>query len=658
MNRKNLTAAVLAGLTGVAGMAGGVQAAVNLNPDGLGDLLIYPYYTTNDDNVTLVTVVNTTSDAKAVKVRFLEAYNSREVLDFNLYLSEFDVWTAAIGDSSAFGYDAGVPHMLTRDTSCTVPYFYGDFYDDLNEGGLQAFLPYAYTGDFTDGGPTEITRASEGYLEIIEMGTMNNDDSVTEDELEGATDLLGNTVGEHDARIGSAAAATHVIKEDDDGNEYIEPRDCDLLVRNWTQYRGSEVSAKEHPLDGWWLDESVTNCGETDRDDVERDMLANPDVPNSDYPDTQTNCGQTDGVYGLTSTDANSGGLFGGAAIINVPKGTMFSYDAKALQGYDNTQDGVHFYPGTIHPSLNDGNFLESTHDAVVFVGAGMSESVSFPRGVDAISAVFMHDTLSNTYVIEEEIAAGTEWVMTLPTKSWYVDTLLTGQSFTWWEPNPADPGCLDWEDEGDNNPFRAPPNGDYSGGSGPNGDWLPGDDYPEGYLNCDPIKAGEEIALAPFTEPFDGESCDAVVFKSWDREESPTVQGGNIKPPIVSPAPPIPPGPEGTPFELCYEVNVLRFGETSVFGTDSDILYSVTGTADAGWARITMEGLLEGDSSSAYTLGGLPITGFSAEQYTNGELEGGVLANYGGLFGHKGSVCIVDAGGTDCDSTYTPSAP
>ena len=75
MNRKNLTAAVLAGLTGVAGMAGGVQAAVNLNPDGLGDLLIYPYYTTNDDNVTLVTVVTTTSDSNAVKFLLLEAYN-------------------------------------------------------------------------------------------------------------------------------------------------------------------------------------------------------------------------------------------------------------------------------------------------------------------------------------------------------------------------------------------------------------------------------------------------------------------------------------------------------------------------------------------------------------------------------------------------------
>jgi hypothetical protein len=266
-----------------------------------------------------------------------------------------------------------------------------------------------------------------------------------------------------------------------------------------------------------------------------------------------------------------------------------------------------------------------------------------------------MHDTLANTYVIEEAIAAGTEWVMTLPTKAWYVDTLLTGQEFSWWEPNPADPGCLDWEDEGDNNPFRAAPNGDYVGGSGPNGDWAPGDDYPAGYLNCDPVKAGTREALAPFSEPFDGEACDSVVFKSWDREESPTVEGGDIVPPIVSPAPPIPPGPEGTPFELCYEVNVLRFGETSVFGTESDILYSVTGTADAGWARITMQGddqMLE--STRGDSLVGLPITGFSAEQYTNGELEGGVLANYGGLFSHKGSVCAVGEGGSapdDCNS-------
>jgi hypothetical protein len=41
MNRKNLTAAVLAGLAGAAGIAGTAQA-VNLNPDGLGQVLNYP----------------------------------------------------------------------------------------------------------------------------------------------------------------------------------------------------------------------------------------------------------------------------------------------------------------------------------------------------------------------------------------------------------------------------------------------------------------------------------------------------------------------------------------------------------------------------------------------------------------------------------------
>ena len=62
MNRKNLTAAVLAGLAGIAGIAGTAQA-VNLNPDGLGQVLIYPYYTTNGGNQTILSVVNTTDAA-------------------------------------------------------------------------------------------------------------------------------------------------------------------------------------------------------------------------------------------------------------------------------------------------------------------------------------------------------------------------------------------------------------------------------------------------------------------------------------------------------------------------------------------------------------------------------------------------------------------
>ena len=116
MKKNSLTNAVIAGIAGVAGIAS-VANAVNLNPDGLGQVLIYPYYTVNGGNSTLVSVVNTTGFGKAVKVRFVEGRNSREVLDFNLYLSPYDVWTGAVYEIAGI-----TPAVLsTNDNSCTVP---------------------------------------------------------------------------------------------------------------------------------------------------------------------------------------------------------------------------------------------------------------------------------------------------------------------------------------------------------------------------------------------------------------------------------------------------------------------------------------------------------------------------------------------------------
>ncbi|HEX3630385.1 MAG TPA: hypothetical protein VHW91_07940, partial [Candidatus Dormibacteraeota bacterium] len=157
--RKSLYAA-LAGVSAL-GVTGAAQA-VNLNPDGLGQVLIYPYYTTRADAggnaySSLLSVVNTTSSAKAVKVRFLEGKNSREVLDFNLFLSKHDVWTAAILPSSTGGALVG-----TLDKSCTLP--------TIPSGG-QNFVNFAYTGSNSDKGGTSLDRTKEGYVEIIEMAT-------------------------------------------------------------------------------------------------------------------------------------------------------------------------------------------------------------------------------------------------------------------------------------------------------------------------------------------------------------------------------------------------------------------------------------------------------------------------------------------------------
>ncbi len=111
-NKKSLCVALAA--AGVLGSAG-VAQAVNVSADGLGNVLIYPYYTVNKDVNgnsfnTLMSVVNTTGSTKAVKVRFREGKNSAEVLDFNVFLSPFDVWTAGITPTA----DGRRPHRHRR----------------------------------------------------------------------------------------------------------------------------------------------------------------------------------------------------------------------------------------------------------------------------------------------------------------------------------------------------------------------------------------------------------------------------------------------------------------------------------------------------------------------------------------------------------------
>ena len=179
--RKSLYAA----LAGVGAL--GVTATANavaINPNGLGQVLIYPYYTVNADAAgnaynSLLSVVNTTSSAKAVKVRFLEGRNSREVLDFNLFLSKFDVWTAAIIPSSSGG-----ALVKTADKSCTIPESKTTLQLGVN------FVNFAYVGD---GGGDGLDRTKEGYVEMIEMAayTSNNCTSIVVTHVGGVPGCQG-----------------------------------------------------------------------------------------------------------------------------------------------------------------------------------------------------------------------------------------------------------------------------------------------------------------------------------------------------------------------------------------------------------------------------------------------------------------------------------
>jgi hypothetical protein len=557
MNRKNLTAAVLAGLAGVAGIAGTAQA-VNMNPDGLGQLLVYPYYTVKDGNTTILSVVNTTDSAKAVKVRFKEGYNSREVLDFNLYLSAYDVWSAGLFDN------AGTPTMRTYDTSCTVPYFYGNSDDGFGSvTGDQEFLPFAYTGKNVDGGPTTIARAAEGHFEMIEMGTL----------------LDRDTNATTKKKYGSATAATHVLQKDGSS----KPANCQQLV------------------DAWSIINSVKGYWKADSD--------------------------ASGTISDIDIGRNSGGLFGGAGVINPGNGTFFTYNAKAIQGYDKNEDGLtlHHEPGNINPNLNSGDQKTAT----LFFGVPQDTAVSlkYYRGVDAISATFMHEYTMNEFNQNTNLAASSEWIVTFPTKNWYVDYQIVKTIVPTWIPKISDPGCGGWV-PGEPFPSRDGPN--PSDGSDQ-----------EGWELCTYVKVqiDETEARPPFTEVFDGEACEFFSIEAWDQEESPTVEGTITRPPIVSPPPPGGTPPSGTPNALCYEVNRLKVGGDDIFG-DSDLLYSIDTGIAQGWARINWGA--DSDHEDDVGLIGLPVTGYWAVQYENSFVEGPngmVLANYGGLFEHRGNV-------------------
>ena len=166
--RKALFTAVLAGLG-----AAGTAEAVYLNPNNTGQVLVYPYYTVqrvnNNAFNTYLSVVNTTSRAKAVKVRILEGKTSAEVLDFNLFLSPNDMWTAVIESSD--GTDTSAARIFTFDTSCTNPV--GQLRRDLGGTGepFRNFVLIENAGGVGLPG-TGVERTREGYVEMIEMGTL------------------------------------------------------------------------------------------------------------------------------------------------------------------------------------------------------------------------------------------------------------------------------------------------------------------------------------------------------------------------------------------------------------------------------------------------------------------------------------------------------
>lgn len=305
MKKRLLLSAVATALTAV-----GTAHAVNVNPDGLGQVLLYPYFTVQNDFTTAVHVVNTTTQAKAVKVRFLEGKNSQEVLDFNLYLSPEDVWTGVVIRDEVNG-----ARVISGDTSCIAP-------RQLGASG-EAFRTFEFASEVNED-PDDlgaVDRRREGYVELIEMGVLSD-----------ATQI---------------AAVTHTSAG--------VPLDCSVITA--------------------------------------ADFASNVPVT----PPT--------------------GGLFGTGHLISVNGGVRTSFNAVAL---DNFVEGVNLWSisGSTSPSLADVNTVADIIDGNTVVAF---DNLANP--IDNVSAVLTHDAIYNEYVIDAGRVSKTDWVITFPTKRFYVNT-------------------------------------------------------------------------------------------------------------------------------------------------------------------------------------------------------------------------------------------
>jgi hypothetical protein len=153
-------AASLIGL-GAASVTSAPVQAQTVSANNTGQALIYPYYTVNGGWITTMNLINTSDKTLAVKVRFHETKNSRDVLDFVVVMSPHDSWAAYVQDS-----DNG-PEILTNDMSCTSPLAVMD--PDVPVYASN----FAYTGVNADTGGSGNNRMREGYIEVVVMGEAN-----------------------------------------------------------------------------------------------------------------------------------------------------------------------------------------------------------------------------------------------------------------------------------------------------------------------------------------------------------------------------------------------------------------------------------------------------------------------------------------------------
>jgi hypothetical protein len=105
----------------------------------------------------------------------------------------------------------------------------------------------------------------------------------------------------------------------------------------------------------------------------------------------------------------------GTMSLINVNSGNEYSYTAVALANY--STNNLYAASGLPQPDLTEA----FPPISLVFASNATYQSTWGLGSADPVSAVLMHDNVLNEYVLDTITNSGTDWVVTMPTKRFYV---------------------------------------------------------------------------------------------------------------------------------------------------------------------------------------------------------------------------------------------
>ncbi|MES9943492.1 MAG: hypothetical protein ABW080_00860 [Candidatus Thiodiazotropha sp.] len=570
MLRKSKIAAAILMATATAGVN-----AAHVNTDGTGQVALLPYYNVNNNFITNVNITNTTGEYKAVKVRFRESRISADVLDFNVYMSPFDVWNGTIRLSGS------VANIITEDESCTYPD------KALLQAGVNFRNIYTATTD------EDLT---EGYVEIIEMGVVADGPGVADDlGLYAEIDEGGIADG-----VLTPASADVAIVDGLLHDATGMPADCSIVDAAWTAGEASAVND-----DGFQPGTLTVDGVASDGAEVANDPYSGP-----------LNAGLVPPTGGINAYSIMINTATGAAF---VEQGTHVDDYATVPQHYQSDDSSNYLLPSLASGDVQVATMLDATGTGVKGITAPLVEydtgsindiapNPSIPMGSNPLpmALILSADAVSAPYFVEAGINGETDIVMTFPLRKHGIynsGTLTNDLDGT--GPLVACVGTLN--DGVDDGATVTVPTVNTAG-----------NDYPHDGGGAICLNAGYAANATPDVEV-------GLTYYDYEEQTAQVVAGSSDFSPVPIDAPTI--------VALEREVNVIsvnRFagGNQSVLGTPAANVFdwNLNDGFEAGWVTISagaqydyntnasiiaMTEIIGGLGGGSWT--GVPVIGFSA---------------------------------------------